>query len=226
MKNSQSVETLLREALTDIRNRILCPVGPEPSLDLIAEIASTALQSIPEPLSNWSEEELTAIAELCAEKDLSQMQLLRCALRHYQLTEHRLKSGETVTWSGDAQRAADFAGPLAEPLSDEGLAERHAELQHWFFQKLNPEQRTAFLFAAGVAPRTCDLTLGMQHQALRQVSAALSIPRLEAGRVTEAMIEAGLAAYEKWGCIFSDRDNLEAIYLAMSSTSAPDGEDQ
>ena len=32
-----------REALIDIRNRILCPVGPSPSLDQIAEIASSAL---------------------------------------------------------------------------------------------------------------------------------------------------------------------------------------
>jgi hypothetical protein len=32
----------LREVLIDIRNRILCPVGPTPSLDQIAEIASRA----------------------------------------------------------------------------------------------------------------------------------------------------------------------------------------
>jgi hypothetical protein len=32
-----------REALIDIRNRILCPVGPSPSLDQIAEIAGSAL---------------------------------------------------------------------------------------------------------------------------------------------------------------------------------------
>jgi len=31
------------EALIDIRNRILCPVGPSPTLDEIAEIASKAL---------------------------------------------------------------------------------------------------------------------------------------------------------------------------------------
>jgi hypothetical protein len=31
------------EALTDIRNRILCPVGPAPTLDEIQQIASRAL---------------------------------------------------------------------------------------------------------------------------------------------------------------------------------------
>jgi hypothetical protein len=49
-----------------------------------------------------------------------------------------------------------------------------AELCHWFFQKLNPEQRKGFLFAAGVTPRTCDLTLGMQHKAIERIAAALS----------------------------------------------------
>jgi hypothetical protein len=36
----------LREALTDIRNRILCPVGPSPSLDEVEKIASDALARI------------------------------------------------------------------------------------------------------------------------------------------------------------------------------------
>lgn len=33
----------LREAMTDIRNRILCPVGPTPTLDDIQKITSSAL---------------------------------------------------------------------------------------------------------------------------------------------------------------------------------------
>lgn len=33
----------LREALVDIRNRILCPVGPSPTLDEVEAIASAAL---------------------------------------------------------------------------------------------------------------------------------------------------------------------------------------
>jgi hypothetical protein len=34
----------LREALTDIRNRVLCPVGPSPTLDDLGAIASAALE--------------------------------------------------------------------------------------------------------------------------------------------------------------------------------------
>lgn len=36
----------LREALIDIRNRILCPVGPSPTLDEIQQIASDALDEV------------------------------------------------------------------------------------------------------------------------------------------------------------------------------------
>lgn len=39
---SQDVERL-REALTDIRNRVLCPVGPAPTIDQLGEIAGRAL---------------------------------------------------------------------------------------------------------------------------------------------------------------------------------------
>ena len=83
------------------------------------------------PVEGWSEQELAAIRELGAEKDLSDMQVLRCALRHYQRTEHLLKAGETCTWSGDAQRAADFAGPLAtlsNPVELQDAIERVALL--------------------------------------------------------------------------------------------------
>ena len=34
----------LLEALYDIRNRILCPVGPSPTLDEVQEIASAAIR--------------------------------------------------------------------------------------------------------------------------------------------------------------------------------------
>jgi hypothetical protein len=53
-------------------------------------------------------------------------------------------------------------------------ADLKAELRHWFFQKLNPEQRTGFLVAAGIAPKTCDLTLGMQYQAIERIAEALA----------------------------------------------------
>lgn len=36
----------LAEALTDIRNRVLCPVGPQPTLEQLADIASAALTTV------------------------------------------------------------------------------------------------------------------------------------------------------------------------------------
>lgn len=62
---------------------------------------------------NWTAEEQAVITQLGKELDLSDAQVLRCALRAYQADHQRRKAGETVSWSGDAQRAADFAGPLA-----------------------------------------------------------------------------------------------------------------
>ena len=75
-------------------------------------------------------------------------------------------------------------------MTSPDLTKATAELRHWFFQKLNPQQRTNFLVAAGVAPQTCDLTLGMQHQAIERIAAALStLP--QSIEPSEAMIEAG-----------------------------------
>ena len=64
--------------------------------------------------ADWLSEELAAIEQLSVEQKLSSMAVLRQALRLYQMRCHRLKAGETYSWSGDAQRAADFAGPLAQ----------------------------------------------------------------------------------------------------------------
>lgn len=43
LREEQADNRRLREALIDIRNRILCPVGPAPTLDEIQAIASGAL---------------------------------------------------------------------------------------------------------------------------------------------------------------------------------------
>ncbi len=59
-------------------------------------------------------EELS-IRELCVRQDLSRAALLRQAVRQYEVDYFRRKAGETCTWSGDARRARDFAGPLARP---------------------------------------------------------------------------------------------------------------
>lgn len=59
--------------------------------------------------------------------------------------------------------------PIA-PMQDDDAKKRLAELRHWFFQKLNPEQRSAFLFASGIQPKTCEFSLGMQHKAIEIIA--------------------------------------------------------
>ncbi len=60
-----------------------------------------------------NEQELAVIAELSTYHQLSKIQTLRQALRLYQLHDRRIRDGETLTWSGDSQRARDFVGPVA-----------------------------------------------------------------------------------------------------------------
>lgn len=75
----------------------------------------------PEPVDkktmtiSLSEREQEALERLMAEQALSAPQIFKCALREYQMGHERRKAGETVVWSGDEQRARDFAGPLARP---------------------------------------------------------------------------------------------------------------
>jgi predicted transcriptional regulator len=59
---------------------------------------------------NLSEAEMAAVDALAAEHDLSKTAIIRQALRLYQYTNQRLKEGERMIWSGDAQRAAEFIG--------------------------------------------------------------------------------------------------------------------
>jgi len=62
-----------------------------------------------------SDDERRAIAELSLGLDLSPGAVIRQALRLYQLDYYRRRAGETCTWSGDEQRAREFAGPLSTP---------------------------------------------------------------------------------------------------------------
>ena len=61
-----------------------------------------------------SEKETVALATLAVEKEMSEAAVMRQALRLYQLVHERMKAGETFVFSGDAERAREFAG-LAEP---------------------------------------------------------------------------------------------------------------
>lgn len=57
--------------------------------------------------------ESAALATLSKETDMSEAAVMRQALRFYQMVHERQKAGETFSFSGDAERAREFAG-LAE----------------------------------------------------------------------------------------------------------------
>lgn len=59
---------------------------------------------------NLSAVEMGALEQLCAEQDLSKTAVIRQALRMYQMIHERLKAGEKISFSGDEQRAIEFAG--------------------------------------------------------------------------------------------------------------------
>lgn len=59
---------------------------------------------------NLSEREMAVVDQIAADHDISKTQVMRQALRLYQLVEARLKGGETMSFSGDDGRAALFVG--------------------------------------------------------------------------------------------------------------------
>jgi hypothetical protein len=65
--------------------------------------------------ANWKPEEREAIKNLALEHRVSEMVVVRQALRFYQFHNERLKAGETCTYSGDVQRAREFAGSVLPP---------------------------------------------------------------------------------------------------------------
>ena len=69
-------------------------------------------QAYREQLELLSQKEWAAVAQIGADQELSTSAVLRQAVRLYQMHLYRLKAGETLSWSGDEQRAKDFAGPL------------------------------------------------------------------------------------------------------------------
>lgn len=81
-------------------------------------------EAAPDLSMEWTSEEVAAIAELAKQQDVSPKVIIRQAVRLYQLHNKRLADGETASYSGDAQRARDFAGPLAAtPAPDVGTVE-------------------------------------------------------------------------------------------------------
>jgi len=59
---------------------------------------------------NLKVDEMSALEVLAAEHGMSKTAILRQALRLYQMTNHRLKAGETMHFSGDEGRAMAFLG--------------------------------------------------------------------------------------------------------------------
>ena len=62
-----------------------------------------------------SPKELEALMRIAADQQLSLDGVVRQAVRWYELLHTRLKAGETFSFTGDAQRARDFAGPDVSP---------------------------------------------------------------------------------------------------------------
>lgn len=101
----------------DIARRALTPKAPPqtpPDAGIGSDGAGEEWTFVPD------EREKSAIIDLCADQDLSPKAVMRQAIRQYQSDHLRRKNGETVTWSGDEQRARDFAGPLATQPGDGG----------------------------------------------------------------------------------------------------------
>lgn len=61
---------------------------------------------------NLPKREMAVVETMAERAGLSKTQLIRQAIRTYQLIDARLRDGETLTFSGDAGRAAAFIGPL------------------------------------------------------------------------------------------------------------------
>lgn len=78
---------------------------------------------------DWTKEEQAAIEGLCKSQGLSEKALLRQALRLYQMHQHRLEAGETCHYSGDAERAREFAGD-AKKMSFEDACRAVKENRH------------------------------------------------------------------------------------------------
>lgn len=60
---------------------------------------------------NLRAEEMERLEQYAAEFDMSKTAVMRSALRLYDLVQHRLKAGETMSFSGDHARHVEFVGP-------------------------------------------------------------------------------------------------------------------
>ena len=72
---------------------------------------------------NMSAREMAALTELAEWHDLSKTQVMRQALRLYQLVHVRIRAGERMFFSGDEMRAIEFVGlgfdPAPQPSTEQ-----------------------------------------------------------------------------------------------------------
>lgn len=99
------------------------PTHPKDAYQAAYDVIGKALSTPQRPESSekrtmcidLTDLEQEALERLMAEQELSAQRVMIQALRQYQSDHERRKAGEMVTWSGDAQRARDFAGDLSRP---------------------------------------------------------------------------------------------------------------
>lgn len=60
---------------------------------------------------NLRADEMARLEHYATQFDMSKTAVLRSALRLYDLVQHRLEAGETISFSGDHQRLIEFVGP-------------------------------------------------------------------------------------------------------------------
>ena len=60
---------------------------------------------------NLSDTEMEVLSALAKEQELTKTQMLKQALRFYQLVLQRARNGETISFSGDPGRIVEFVGP-------------------------------------------------------------------------------------------------------------------
>ena len=65
---------------------------------------------------NLTVREMEVVEEMCAEIEISKTQLMRQALRVYQMVHVRAMRGERIMFSGDPRMAVEFVGIGLSPM--------------------------------------------------------------------------------------------------------------
>jgi uncharacterized protein (DUF2267 family) len=160
-------------------------LGAELHAWLKAHIAAAPAASGGEESIAWTEKERRAIADMMATQEFSYTALMRQAIRLYQHNLLRLKDGETCTWSGDAQRAREFAG-MSQPPAGASVSERARidilalEVARRFTQDTEPQRRAS-----------------LQAAVIEAIERALSSPRQE-GDSTAASTQGLRELVQRW----------------------------